>query len=84
MTKIFSPSKPSAPPPAPAPAPVSQAAPAAAPGAAQTAPTVDDAKVVQQEQDQVDRKRGRASTILTGPAGDTSKPKLGASTALGY
>ena len=55
----------------------------AAPAAAPEVPTVDKAKEAQQEQDMIDRKRGRAATILTGTAGDTTKPKLGASTALG-
>lgn len=47
-------------------------------------PTIDKAKEAQQNQDEIDRKRGRASTILTSSAGDTTAPKLGASTALGY
>lgn len=70
MTKVLSPGKPS----------ITPAAPAAAP----ETPTVDAAKQQQQEQDQIDRKRGRAATILTSANGDTTKPKLGASAALGY
>lgn len=70
MSKILSPGKPQVAPAAPAPAP--------------EAPTVDKAKEAQQNQDEIDRKRGRASTILTSANGDPNKPKLGASTALGY
>lgn len=47
-------------------------------------PTVDNARQKQQEQDQLDRRRGRASTVVTGPKGDTTTPKLGAAAALGY
>lgn len=69
MTKIFSPAKPP-PPAAVAPAP--------------EVPTVDTAKEQQQSEDEINRRRGRAATILTGANGDTTTPKLGASAALGY
>lgn len=58
--------------------------PPAAPAAAPKVPTIDTAKQNQQDQDQINRKRGRASTILTGEKGDTTTPKLGASAVLGY
>lgn len=47
-------------------------------------PTIDTARQKQQERDQLDRRRGRAATVLTGAQGDTSTPKLGAAAALGY
>lgn len=70
MAPVFSKQKPT---PAPA-----------APAAAPEVPTVDKAREAQQNQDDIDRKRGRASTILTSANGDPIKPTLGASTALGY
>jgi hypothetical protein len=46
-------------------------------------PTVTDPVVIQNEQrDAQRRKRGRASTILTGPQGDLSTPRTSATTAL--
>lgn len=48
-------------------------------------PTVEDAAKAQQDSaDDVNRKRGRASTILTSAQGDASTPTLGAKTLLGY
>lgn len=56
----------------------------AAPAAVPETPTIDTARQEQQDQDQLDRKRGRAATILTSQVGDTKTPKLGAAAALGY
>lgn len=54
------------------------------PQKAPAVPTVDDARAAQADADALDRKRGRAATILTSANGDTATPRLGAAAALGY
>lgn len=46
----------------------------ATPIAPPPAPTLDDAKVKQQSNDDIARRRGRAAAILTGPSGDLTTP----------
>ena len=49
-----------------------------------TTVNTDPAKAQQQNDDTINRRRGRASTILTGPKGDASTPSLGIRALLGY
>lgn len=73
MSKILSPKVPAAP---------------AVPPPPEAPPTVDTATAAarsqQQASDELNKRRGRAANILTSQKGDTSQPKLGASTALGF
>lgn len=46
-------------------------------------PTVDEAAQNQDMLDKLRRRRGRASTIMTGPLGDTSSPSVAVKKALG-
>lgn len=46
-------------------------------------PTIDEARQASEEEDRQRKKRGRASTILTGQRGDTSTVNVGTKTLLG-
>ena len=46
-------------------------------------PTMDKARQRQQATDELAGRRGRAASILTGPAGDLAPPTTGAKTLLG-
>lgn len=46
-------------------------------------PTMDEARQVAEKNDQLRRRRGRASTILTGQSGDVANVNVGTKTLLG-
>lgn len=47
------------------------------------APTTDDARLAAESRDEQLRRRGRRSTVLTGPEGVASTPQTGRTTLLG-